>query len=310
MKPSKIILSMLAGLFFVAASAFGDDIFDAAKSGDLEKVKALLKDNPDLVFRKDILGQTPLHLAAWNGHKDAVELLLVSKADVNAKDKGGATPLFMAAWKGQKDVVELRMDAALRSHGRAQRTSLRQATGRRRRNRSQFTKPKPPCQNQQQKLGLLNTLFPFENGFGRAVSRILSAFLRTERIICLSDRYPKPVSLSRNLERAAPGFPIWPCTRWGFPCRVACASRGGLLHHLFTLATGLRRWRSVFCGTLRRKVFQLSARVYLRSKPELRGIAPDGVRTFLFRLAPKAILRPSKTDVKLTEVKKNSSCEI
>ena len=60
-------------------------------------------------------------------------------------------------------------------------------------------------------------------GFGRAVSRILSALLRGERIICLCSRYPESVSLSRNLERAAPGFPIWPCTRWGFPCRVACA---------------------------------------------------------------------------------------
>ncbi len=29
--------------------------------------------------------------------------------------------------------------------------------------------------------------------FGRAVSRFLSAFLRTERIICLSSQYPKPV---------------------------------------------------------------------------------------------------------------------
>ena len=31
------------------------------------------------------------------------------------------------------------------------------------------------------------------SGSGRAVSRILSAFLRTERIICLSSQYPKPV---------------------------------------------------------------------------------------------------------------------
>src|SRR6186713_1898499 len=74
-----------------------------------------------------------------------------------------------------------------------------------------------------------------ENGFGRAVSRILSALLRAERIICLCSQYPEPVSLARNLERAAPGFPIWPCTRWGFPCLVACASSGALLPHLFTL---------------------------------------------------------------------------
>jgi hypothetical protein len=32
-----------------------------------------------------------------------------------------------------------------------------------------------------------------EDDFGRAVSRFLSAFLRTERIICLSSQYPKPV---------------------------------------------------------------------------------------------------------------------
>jgi len=120
-----------------------------------------------------------------------------------------------------------------------------------------------------------------EIGFGRAVSRILSASLRTERIICLSDRYPKPVSLSRNAERAAPGFPIWPCTRWGFPCRPAHAGRGGLLHHLFTL-TGKLAFAGglIFCGTFRRKVFQLSARVYLRpnrsyaaSRPAVFGLS-------------------------------------
>ena len=134
-----------------------------------------------------------------------------------------------------------------------------------------------------------------ENGFGRAVSRILSAFLRTERIICLSDRYPKPVSLSRNAERAAPGFPIWPCTRWGFPCRVACASRGALLPHLFTLAPELAlKGGLIFCGTLRRKVFQLSARVYLRpdrsyaaSRPAVFGLSSPGLRRERFSALPK-----------------------
>ena len=41
--------------------AFCGEIHDAAKDGDLEKVKALLKDNPDLVFSKDNDGATPLH---------------------------------------------------------------------------------------------------------------------------------------------------------------------------------------------------------------------------------------------------------
>src|SRR5882757_7550647 len=142
-----------------------------------------------------------------------------------------------------------------------------------------------------------------EDGFGRAVSRILSSFLRTERIICLSDRYPKPVSLSRNAERAAPRFPIWPCTRWGFPCRVACASRGGLLHHLFTLtaSNGRRRFNflwhfpSASLPTLRLRVSQ-------SNRPGLRSITPCGVRTFLPRLALGAILRPSKTAASINAV--------
>jgi len=140
------------------------------------------------------------------------------------------------------------------------------------------------------------------SGFGRAVSRILSASLRTERIICLSDRYPKPVSLSRNAERAAPGFPIWPCTRWGFPCRVACASRGGLLHHLFTLTTGLRRWRSDFLWHFpSSRLPTTRPRVSQSNRLELRGIAPCGVRTFLCRLSSTAILRPSKTRLNLPQ---------
>ena len=93
--------------------AFCGEIHDAAKSGDLEKVKALRKGNPNLVFSKDTIGRTPLHWAAKAGHnKDVVELLLVNKAEINAKRKDGCTPLQWAALQSQKDVAEL-----LRRHG-------------------------------------------------------------------------------------------------------------------------------------------------------------------------------------------------
>lgn len=104
-------------------------IFDAATYGDLEKAKALLKDNPDLVFSIDDHGYTPLHLAVKNDHKDVVELLLLYKADVNGRaadmtaqvnayqkahpDENVAypnmreTPLHMAAMNGHMDMVEL-----------------------------------------------------------------------------------------------------------------------------------------------------------------------------------------------------------
>src|SRR6266478_249224 len=84
-----------------------DEIYYAAANGDLDKVKALLKDNPDLVSSKDKDGYTPLHLAAVEGHTDVVKYLLAGKADVNALDKDDETPLHLAAFKGHKDVVEL-----------------------------------------------------------------------------------------------------------------------------------------------------------------------------------------------------------
>ena len=72
--------------------------------------------------------------------------------------------------------------------------------------------------------------------FGRAVSRILSAPKAFGGENHLSQQpVPGTRSALRNLERAAPGSPIWPCTRWGFPCLRAYAWSGGLLPHLFTL---------------------------------------------------------------------------
>ena len=52
-------------------------------------------------------GATALHEAAWNGHKEVVELLLSQGADKNATDHEGKTVLHSAAWRGNKEIVEL-----------------------------------------------------------------------------------------------------------------------------------------------------------------------------------------------------------
>ena len=83
------------------------NVHEAAAGGLLEKVKALLKDNPDVVFSKDSNGATPLQVAAGYGHRDVAELLLASQADVNAKNPFGQTPLHWAAVGGHKDVAAL-----------------------------------------------------------------------------------------------------------------------------------------------------------------------------------------------------------
>ena len=50
--------------------AFCGEIHRAARAGDLENVKALLKVNPDLVFSKDDEGATALLLAVKFDHRD------------------------------------------------------------------------------------------------------------------------------------------------------------------------------------------------------------------------------------------------
>lgn len=87
--------------------AFCGEIHDAAKAGNLEQVKALLKANPDLISSKDDNGVTPLHWAAIRGHKDVAEYLIVNNADVNAKSNTGLTPLHAATSGDSKDVAEL-----------------------------------------------------------------------------------------------------------------------------------------------------------------------------------------------------------
>jgi hypothetical protein len=86
--------------------AFCGEIHDAAKAGDLEKVKSLLKTSPDLVSSKDNDGATPLHTAAYGGQLKIAETLVASGANVNATTRDGVAPLHWAAAMGSVDVCK------------------------------------------------------------------------------------------------------------------------------------------------------------------------------------------------------------
>jgi ankyrin repeat protein len=87
-------VSRFAAILMVAlvssTFAFCGPIHEAARKGDVKKVKALLAADPTLVSSKDGEGNTPLHVAALHGETAVAAALLDAGADVNAKNNYGA----------------------------------------------------------------------------------------------------------------------------------------------------------------------------------------------------------------------------
>ncbi len=127
----------------VCGAASNTVLFDAVRSGDAEKTKALLQADPKLaeartedgstalhlaalegeaaaarvllgggaqVNARGLRQETPLHMAMYDGHREVAEVLLASGAEVNARNTDGETPLHLAARKGYGDLVELLVD--------------------------------------------------------------------------------------------------------------------------------------------------------------------------------------------------------
>lgn len=86
------------------------EILKAAKKGDLAQVQALVAKDRGLLAARDSDGSTPLHCAAWKGHREVVAFLLSAGADANARnenDHWGTTPLHAAAHANQAAIAEL-----------------------------------------------------------------------------------------------------------------------------------------------------------------------------------------------------------
>jgi hypothetical protein len=85
---------------------YGNKLLKAAGQGYVSNINKLLKENPELninVQRRD--GNTPLMMAAMNGHLNVVLKLLNKEADVDLQNNNGDTALMLAVRYGRERVV-------------------------------------------------------------------------------------------------------------------------------------------------------------------------------------------------------------
>lgn len=130
--PSKwiglVILAILLAVGFVAFKPAGSgkdrELLEAARAGDLAKVKSLVESGADVNFQKSDAkwkawtGQEPdpyggysaLHEAAEWARPEVIEYLLSKGAKVDPRNDWGSTPLMMAVAVGSKDCTVLLLE--------------------------------------------------------------------------------------------------------------------------------------------------------------------------------------------------------
>ena len=100
-----------ASLFLVLVvvpitSIHADPLHEAAKVGDLQQVQQIVDEgaNLDATLPR---GETPIIVAALEGHAGVVEFLIARGADVQARNDRGFNALHAAAYRGHLAIVEL-----------------------------------------------------------------------------------------------------------------------------------------------------------------------------------------------------------
>lgn len=88
------------------------DIFEAAAVGEIEQVVQALQHNPTQLSSFSNDGWTPLHLAAFFGHREIIAYLLDRGAEINliSKNELGVSPLHSALANRLIAIAELLLD--------------------------------------------------------------------------------------------------------------------------------------------------------------------------------------------------------
>lgn len=82
------------------------DIFSAARTGDIEKIRDLLESGVS-INDKNENGHSPLMLSSYNGHYDSTRFLIERGADVNSVDGSANSILMGVVFKGHAPIFDL-----------------------------------------------------------------------------------------------------------------------------------------------------------------------------------------------------------
>jgi uncharacterized protein len=103
---SALVCTILACIIFPARAG---EIHCAARCGETERIKSILRKNPGVINEKNETGYTPLDVAAENGQVEAARVLIEAGADVNACSGSAMcrTPLHCAAGSEHESAAEI-----------------------------------------------------------------------------------------------------------------------------------------------------------------------------------------------------------
>jgi len=88
------------------------DLHETAAVGTRQELEAMLKADPENVRKRNSFGWTPLHMAAFAGNTENVELLIRRGAEIEsrAKTKFRNTPLQVALLTGEYGTAKILLD--------------------------------------------------------------------------------------------------------------------------------------------------------------------------------------------------------
>lgn len=105
----KLFSLLILATAFCSAQVKPKDVFDVARSGSIEEMKALVQKNKDTVNAINHGGFTPLILACYRGNSPVAEYLAKTVKDVNYNSSSG-TALAAATVKGNIALVKVLLE--------------------------------------------------------------------------------------------------------------------------------------------------------------------------------------------------------